>query len=95
MVLCTILACTTKQLDMSRIVFEDMHYDALFKGNMYITDAVMLLTRIGISDASSFVGHIEYVEEFLSKHYDSRLMNYISVAYDSGYFINLHLKVLK
>ena len=92
MVLCLILAATTLQLDVSRIVIEEVTYDRLFKDNCYIEDLRTLITRIGVTDPEIFFGHLEFVQEFLQTRYDCRLMNYFSLNIDSGYFINVRLK---
>lgn len=92
MVLCLILAATTLQLDVSRIVIEEVTYDRLFKDNCYIEDLRTLIIRIGITDPEVFFGHLEFVQEFLETRYNPRLMNYLSMDIDSGYFINVRLK---
>lgn len=94
-ILCLILASTSLQLDMSRMVIEDMTYDRLFKDNCYISDIHTLLCRVGVSEQdlpSLIAGHMEYLQEFLSLRFEPRLMNFFSVGYDSGYFLNIHLK---
>lgn len=91
-VLCLILASVSLQLDMSKMTIENAHYDWLFKETCYVNDLPTLLTRIGITEPEIFFGHLEYVQEFLSLRFEPRLNNFFSVAYDSGYYLNIHLK---
>lgn len=92
LVLCLILATTTLQLDIGRITIEEMTYDRLLKDNSYIDDLRTLITRLGVTDPEIFFGHLEYIQEFLQSRYDPRLMNHFSLAIDSGYHLNIHLK---
>ncbi len=91
-ILCLIMASVTLQLDMSKMTIENIVYDQLFKDNLYITDLRTILTRIGITEPEVFFGHLEYVQDFLASKFDPRLKNFFSVAYDSGYHLNIHLK---
>lgn len=91
-VLCLIVSAVSLQLDMSRMIIEDMHYDRMLKDNCYITDIPTLLTRIGLSDYHTLVAYLDYIQEMLSLRFNPRYVNYFSVAYDSGYYLNISLK---
>lgn len=91
-VLCMILSTVQLQLDPNRIVFEEFYYDRMFRDNCLIPDLQTLLIRIGVVDPEIFLTQLEYLQEMLKLRYDARLMNFVSVNYDSGYFLNIHLK---
>lgn len=91
-VLCLILSAVTLQLDMSKMIIEDIHYDRMFKDNCYITDVTTLLTRIGLTDYHTLTAYLDYIQEMLSLRFDPRCVNYFSVAYDSAYYLNITLK---
>ena len=94
-VLCLILAVPILQLDVNRITLEDSYYDRIFKETYGITDIPLLLQYVGVNEQdlpTLIASHMEYLVEFLSMRFNPRLKNFLSVSYDSGYFLNIHLK---
>lgn len=80
---------------MTKMVVEDIHYDRIFKDNGYITDLKSLLTRVGVNDFHTLAAYLDYMEEYLRLRFDPRYMNYFSVAYDSGYYLNISMKQVR